>query len=509
MNHLIDGLKRAELGDNPLYRQELELLEDELKHIRNQLEKKEKQHERAVVAWENEVCGLMISLNTIHKAHAQSANKLDQQYDKLREGEAREAILRDACSELKESAKQLETAHSDVLVKRGVELQCTQIGEQRIVQLTNQLSETQSQNILLSSQLTQLWQEALRTQSETVAQHSELEELLSVKECNKTLSSQKDTLLAENSAAKNELAQWQARVNHLLEVYDKMDPEEFRELQTLKEEHMAKIANLSESVKQMGECQERQQELANKNQELEVEKTFLLEQLNVTEAALDEKSRKVERMQDELKKINIKARQQTESLEEKVSTLETENAQLKTANADKERQLQAVKNLHQSQVSQREAKLKSVSTCKVSSTQPSPSSTYIDPSRLVTAVRPTIPSTTTNPTTLPVVNPICRDQISVSISPFTSSLMTSSAQPTSSLPSTLQTVSSEWTMYIPGAGKQTPTNFNLSHVQQDLMGGLTSHSGSKRRREEAEVATSSTSESNSKRKRVKVHSERL
>ena len=32
-----------------------------------------------------------------------------------------------------------------------------------------------------------------------------------------------------------------------------MDPEEFIELQTLKEEHLAKIANLSDSVEQMGE----------------------------------------------------------------------------------------------------------------------------------------------------------------------------------------------------------------------------------------------------------------
>ena len=95
--------------------------------------------------------------------------------------------------------------------------------------------------------------EVLRAQSETVPQHSEQKELFSVEESNKTISSQKDTLLAEKTALKNELARWQARVNHLLEVCDKMDPEEFRELQTLKEEHLAKIANLSDSVKQMGE----------------------------------------------------------------------------------------------------------------------------------------------------------------------------------------------------------------------------------------------------------------
>ena len=85
---------------------------------------------------------------------------------------------------------------------------------------------------------------------------SEQKELFSVEESNKNISSQKYTLLAENTLLKNELARWQARVNHLLEVHDKMDPEEFRELQTLKGEHLAnlaKIANLSDSLKQMGE----------------------------------------------------------------------------------------------------------------------------------------------------------------------------------------------------------------------------------------------------------------
>ena len=51
--------------------------------------------------------------------------------------------------------------------------------------------------------------EALWEQSETVPQHSELKELFSVKESNKTISSQKDTLLAEKTALKNELARWQ------------------------------------------------------------------------------------------------------------------------------------------------------------------------------------------------------------------------------------------------------------------------------------------------------------
>ena len=134
------------------------------------------------------------------------------------------------------------------------------------------------------------------------------------------------------------------------------------------------------------------------------------------------------------KKLNIKVRQQTKTLEENVSTLKTEDAQLKTASSDKEGELQAAKNLQYSQVSQQEAKLKLKSSSKISGTQSSPSPANIAPNKSVESnvstrgrrlvLRASKPSTTTNPITLPIVNPICRDQISVSISPFTSSLMT-------------------------------------------------------------------------------------
>ena len=165
MNDLIRGLKRTELGVNPLSSQKVELLEDELRHTRTQLEQKDKQHERVVEAWEQQVGELRTCLHTTHEAHTQSVNisdqlqsnlaslrgKLDLQEEivrskltqlhvaqeehremanghreryrnlmihekdmenKLREGEAREAVLRDerseletVCSELKESAK--------------------------------------------------------------------------------------------------------------------------------------------------------------------------------------------------------------------------------------------------------------------------------------------------------------------------------------------------------------------------------------------------------------------
>ena len=458
-------------------------------------------------------------------------------------------------------------------------------------------------------------QEALRAQAETVAQHTQLlekvntlnllqesnrvlredrdnfekkssslstqlkekvEESFSVKESNKTLSSQKETLLAEKTALKNEVARWQARVNQLLEVYDKMDPEEFRELKGLKEEHLAIISRLQDDVKELEderteqkhrvklledkishiqsesdsnqdkhvtelrelneklteketefnakaenckkfaqvartwktrfeeknskfqeiektlnelktsnlqeksrseeEWQERQQELTDKNQGLENEKTSLQEQLNETKAALEEKSRKMERMQDGLKKLNIRVRQQTKTLEEKVSNLKIENTQLKTANAEKEGQLQSIKNQHQSLLD-----LKSNS--RVSSTQPTPP-VSIAPNKQVVVIKPSKPITTI------VVNPIPRDQLSVSVPP---SLVTSSAQPSSSLPPTLPTVSSDWPKHpSSGQGNTPTTNFNLSHVQQQdpQQSGVTTRSGSKRRREEFDSSTS-------------------
>ena len=462
-------------------------------------------------------------------------------------------------------------------------------------------------------------QEALRAQAETVAQHIQLlekvntlnllqesnrvlredknkfekkssslstqlkekiEELLSVKESNKTLTSQKETLLAEKTALKNEVARWQARVNQLLEVYDKMDPEEFKELKSLKEEHLTVISRLQDDMKQIEderteqkhrirlledkishvqlendsnqdkhatelrelneklteketeynakaenckkfaqvartwktrfeeknskfqeiektlnelktsnlqeksrseeEWQERQQELTDKNQRLESEKTSLQDQLNETRAALDEKSSKLERMQDGLKKLNIRVRQQTKTLEDKVSTLKTENTQLKTVNADKEGQLQSIKNQHQSLLD-----LKSNS--RVSSTQPTPPLS-LAPNKQIVVIKPSKPITTN------VVNPIPRDQISVSVPPFPSSLVTSSAQPTSSLAPTVPIVSSDWPKHPSlGAGNSPTTNFNLSHVQQlDIGSGVTTRSGSKRRREEHESTSTST-----------------
>ena len=473
-------------------------------------------------------------------------------------------------------------------------------------------------------------QEALRAQADTVAQHTQLlekvntlnllqesnrvlredkdkfekkssslsaqlkekvEELFAVKESNKTLSSQKETLLAEKTALKNEVARWQARVNQLLEVYDKMDPEEFKELKTLKEEHLTiistlqddmkeiederteqkhriklledkvlhtqsendsnhdkhatelrelneklteketefnakaenckkfaqvartwktrfeeknskfqeiektlnelKTSNLQEKSRSEEEWQERQQELTDKNQGLESEKTSLQDQLNETKAALEEKSRKMERMQDGLKKLNIRVRQQTKSLEEKVTTLKTENTQLKTANAEKEGQLQSIKNQHQSLLD-----LKSNS--RVSSTQPTPP-VSIALNKQVVVIKPTKPITNTI-----VVNPILRDQLSVSVPPFPSSLVTSSAQPSSSLPPTIPTLSNDWLIHPSSGADDSPTtNFNLSHVQQlDPQTGMTTRSGTKRRREELESTSTSITDPQGKKKMV-------
>ena len=77
--------------------------------------------------------------------------------------------------------------------------------------------------------------------------------------------------------------------------------------------------------------------------------------------------------------------------------------------------------------------------------------------------------------------------------PFPSSLVTSSAQPSSSLSPTLPIVSSDCLKHPSSGSSNAPTtNFNLSHVrQQDAQqSGVTTCSWSKRRREEFETPTS-------------------
>ena len=89
LEEVVLALRSADLGAEPLSDQQVGLLQKELRHARTNL--------------------------MIHEKDMENM---------LREGEARDAVVRDelskletVCSELRESAKQLETAHSDDLVK--------------------------------------------------------------------------------------------------------------------------------------------------------------------------------------------------------------------------------------------------------------------------------------------------------------------------------------------------------------------------------------------------------
>ena len=91
-----------------------------------------------------------------------------------------------------------------------------EIGEQRIEQLTIQLTNTQSQKTLL---LSQLEQEAVRAQSETVAQHSELLEkvhaLNLLQESSRVLRDDKNTFESKSSSLS---AQLKDKVEELFSV---------------------------------------------------------------------------------------------------------------------------------------------------------------------------------------------------------------------------------------------------------------------------------------------------
>lgn len=51
-----------------------------------------------------------------------------------------------------------------------------------------------------------------------------------LRDAQQSLSSQKDALLVEKVALKKEVDRWNQRTNQLIEQYNKIDPEEYRQL---------------------------------------------------------------------------------------------------------------------------------------------------------------------------------------------------------------------------------------------------------------------------------------
>ena len=55
-------------------------------------------------------------------------------------------------------------------------------------------------------------------------------QVLSMREVQKSLTAQKDSLLAEKTALKSEVERWNRRTSQLIEQYNKIDPEEYKKL---------------------------------------------------------------------------------------------------------------------------------------------------------------------------------------------------------------------------------------------------------------------------------------
>ena len=56
------------------------------------------------------------------------------------------------------------------------------------------------------------------------------QQIQSLLESQRLLTSQKDSLLAEKVALKHEVERWNTRTNQLIEQYNKIDPEEYKQL---------------------------------------------------------------------------------------------------------------------------------------------------------------------------------------------------------------------------------------------------------------------------------------
>ena len=55
-------------------------------------------------------------------------------------------------------------------------------------------------------------------------------QMQALKETQRGLVAQKDSLLAEKAALRNEVDRWNTRTNQLIEQYNKIDPEEYKQL---------------------------------------------------------------------------------------------------------------------------------------------------------------------------------------------------------------------------------------------------------------------------------------
>lgn len=55
-------------------------------------------------------------------------------------------------------------------------------------------------------------------------------QMQALKETQRGLVAHKDSLLAEKAALRNEVDRWNTRTNQLIEQYNKIDPEEYKQL---------------------------------------------------------------------------------------------------------------------------------------------------------------------------------------------------------------------------------------------------------------------------------------
>ena len=95
------------------------------------------------------------------------------------------------------------------------------------------LAKVQTLNILSdSNRLLREERDTLKTKVSTLEEGTQRlnTQMAALKETQRGLVAQKDSLLAEKTALRNEVDRWNTRTNQLIEQYNKIDPEEYKQL---------------------------------------------------------------------------------------------------------------------------------------------------------------------------------------------------------------------------------------------------------------------------------------
>jgi nucleoprotein TPR len=290
---------------------------------------------------EKEIAETKMEMAESEKSHLlQTINRLEQQL----------VTANDQLKELGEVAKATEETaadYEDILNK---------------VQMLNVLTDS---NKLLREEKDGFLKE-IKDLKKSVGKYEQ--QIQSLTDLQRTLISSKDSLLAEKLALKNEVDRWSTRTNQLIEQYNKIDPDEYKQLveeKSLRENEMSSLrASLEMTVQQKIELQgdvdrlkESVEEMTLKDAANGEEMTKKQDELNKLNDDISEKNKLI----GKLKELGRKYRSMSENYKKKIDEL-TANVTELNGQLEEARQAPPVSNEQETTINELQTNLNQLKT---------------------------------------------------------------------------------------------------------------------------------------------------